>query len=386
MTGNILTKDLEYLLIFSLVLIFPKILQRFKIPSGITALAIGIGLSIFSPTIKSDPLFRFLSQIGITSLFVFAGLEVSFKELKKDKIYLTKYLLKFIIILGIISFGIHKIFSLDIQSSVLLSLGIFTPSAGFILTSLHAYDINKTQEYWVKSKAISKEVISILLLFLALQGNDIKSLAISLVFYIGLYFFLPMLFKFFFKFVSPHAPNSEIPFLVALSLISGVISKELGAYYLVGAFAVGIVGSRFRRQIFKEGEHALFRSLAGFFSVFLPFYFFYAGLGLAVGGFSTTAILIGVVMFLLFVPLRIFMINISFKKFIKDLKVDTRNISLSLMPTLIFGLVISNILLERDDIDKTIIYGLICYTILTSILPAIFFYFSKDKENEIDVI
>ena len=382
MSGEILTKDLEYLIIFSLVLIFPKVLQRYKIPSGITALTIGIILSVIDPAVKSDPLFRFLSQIGITSLFLFAGLEVSFKELKKDKVYLVKYLSKFIFILGLIAFGIKSIFTIDIQSSLLLALGIFTPSAGFILTSLHAYDIDKDQEYWVKSKAISKEVISILLLFVALQGNDIKSLLISLTFYIGLYIFLPMLFKFFFKFVSPYAPNSEIPFLVALSLISGVVSKELGAYYLVGAFAVGIVGSKFRRQIFKEGEHTLFRALSGFFSVFLPFYFFYAGLALSVDGFNSNALLIGLVMFLIFVPLRIFMINISFKSFIKDIKFDTKKISLSLMPTLIFGLIIANILLERNEVDRPIVYGLICYTILTSILPAIFFYFSEDAEEE----
>ena len=67
-----ITNDLEYLALFSLVLLFPKILMRFNIPSGITALVIGVAASQLDPNLSDDKLFRFLSQIGITSLFVFA--------------------------------------------------------------------------------------------------------------------------------------------------------------------------------------------------------------------------------------------------------------------------------------------------------------------------
>ncbi len=373
----LLTKDLEYLALFSSVLILPKIFLRFRIPSGITALFIGICVSLIDPAVQNDLLFRFLSQIGITSLFLFAGLEVDFHELKQDKVYLGKYLAKFTIVLAIITVGIKNIFALNIQNAVILSLGIFTPSAGFILSSLHSYEVSPNQEYWIKSKAICKEVLSIILLFMALQGNDLKAILISLSFFIGLFIFLPFIYRIFFKFISPYAPNSEIPFLVALSLISGVISKELGAYYLVGAFAVGLIGSRFKRNIFKEGEEALFRSLSGFFSVFLPFYFFYAGLKLSIYKFDTPALMIGLSMFIIFVPLRMVLINNSFKFLFKKLKFDNYKVSLALMPTLIFGLITANILLEREEVDSAIGYGLISYTLLTSIMPAIFFNLHK---------
>lgn len=379
MLKDILTSDLEYLAIFSLVLILPKILQRTKIPSGITALAIGVGISVLDPALKDDQLFRFLSQLGITSLFLFAGLEVDYDELKEDRVYLSKYLVKFLAALCLITFIVMKALDLNLQNSFILSLGIFTPSAGFILNSLHSFDISEDQEYWVKSKAISKEVLSIVLLFFALQGSDPKALLISLSFFIGLFLILPYIFKIFFKFISPYAPNSEIPFLITLSLISGVLSKELGAYYLIGAFIVGIVGSRFKRKIFKEGEEVLFRSLSGFFSVFLPFYFFYAGLGLAIGKFTLEAAGIGIVLAMLFIPLRIFLINNSLKTFLSEFKMNIYKISLSLMPTLVFGLVIANILLERKMVSSPIIYGLIVYTLLTSLLPTIFFVFTKKK-------
>jgi Kef-type K+ transport system membrane component KefB len=371
---ELLTKDLEYLTIFSLVLILPKVLMRFKIPSGITALLIGIVLTILDPDLKLDPLFRFLSQIGITSLFLFAGLEVDLDELKQDRVYLGKYLSKFLIVLLLIAAGLVYFLELNFQNSLILSLGIFTPSAGFILTSLHSYDIDNDQEYWVKSKAISKEVLSIVLLFVALQGNNLKGLAVSAAFFIGLFFILPFIFRFFFKFISPFAPHSEIPFLVALSLISGVISKELGAYYLVGAFVVGIIGSRFKNQIFKEGEETLLRSLSGFFSVFLPFYFFYAGLKLSIYQFNLKSLFIGGIIFLLFIPIRMFLISYSLKNILKSVRIDNYKISLSLMPTLVFGLVIAGILLERGVVDSSIIYGLIFYTFIASITPAIIFF------------
>lgn len=362
----------------------PKLFIRFKVPTGITALLVGIVLSYIYPEIKNDQLFRFLSQIGITSLFLFAGLEVDVEELKNDKAYLGKYLLKFLVFLCIIAYGIQQVFQLNIQNALIFSLGIFTPSAGFILTSLHSNNLDQDQEYWVKSKAISKEVLSILLLFLALQGNDPKGMAISLAFFGFLFLILPPIFRLFFKFISPYAPNSEIPFLVALSLISGVISKELGAYYLVGAFAVGLIGSRFKRKIFDEGEEALFRSLSGFFNVFLPFYFFYAGLKLSVYGFSLNALVVGLCMLVIFVPLRMFIISNSFRTFLKNLQFETYKISLSLMPTLIFGLIIANILLERSEVQDKHVYGLITYTLLTSILPTIFFFILGKRESNGD--
>lgn len=380
MLKEILTKDLEYLVIFSLVLILPKLFQRFKFPSGITALFIGMAFTFIDPGLQNEQLFRFLSQIGITSLFLFAGLEVDFKELKQDGAYLKKYLFIFFLVLIMITALVFYLLELDIQNSFILSLGIFTPSAGFIMSSLHSFDIDEDQEYWVRSKAISKEIFAVALLFLALQGNDVKALVISLAFFISLFVLLPFLFRLFFKYISPYAPNSEIPFLVTLSLISGVVSKELGAYYLVGAFIVGLIGSRFKKDIFKEGEETLFRALSGFFSVFLPFYFFYAGLNLSIEKFTIESFGIGLVMCVLFIPLRMLVINYSLKELKVKVIGNMYKISLTLVPTLIFGLVISNILFEKNVVDEKIVFGLIWYTLLTSLLPAIFFQRLKKKK------
>lgn len=379
--GNInLTSDLEYLAIFVTVLIFPKILLRFRVPSGITALIIGALFAKFDSELTGEQIFRFLSQIGITSLFLFAGLEVDIKELNEDRTYLAKYLSKFILILVGLTCGFHYYFSWSWQVALIFSLGIFTPSAGFIMNSLHSFDVNEDQEYWIKSKAISKEVVSILLMFFALQWGQPKMLVISTVFFVALFFILPPIFKFFFKFVSPYAPNSEIPFLVALSLISGVISKEIGAYYLVGAFIVGIIGSRFRKKIFSEGEDALFRTLSSFFNVFLPFYFFYAGTKVKLAEIPIESLGYALVFFVAFVPLRLLIIKTSLKFFLNEIFESTYKVSFSLMPTLIFGLVISGILLERGLVPSVYAYSLVIYTLLTSLFPSFMFSLKAFKK------
>jgi Kef-type K+ transport system membrane component KefB len=355
--------------------------MRFKIPSGITAILIGVFIATLDPELKSNQLFRFLAQIGITSLFLFAGLEVEWTELKRDRVYLGKFLTKSLIILFLIAYSFSYYFKLPFQESFIFALGIFTPSAGFILNSLHSFDITKDQEHWIKSKAISKELIAIVLMFFALQGEDTSKLIISSVFFLALFLILPMLFKFFFKYISPYAPNSEVPFLIALSLIAGVLSKEMGAYYLVGAFVVGIIGGRFKEEIFKEGEENMLHSLSSFFKTFLPFYFFYAGMKIYFKEITVEAVQIGVVLLVIFVPLRLAVIGSSMKFFMKEMRENPYNISLSLMPTLIFGLVIAGILKERGIMPNNLVYALLIYTLLNSIIPSLILTAKKLKKS-----
>jgi Kef-type K+ transport system membrane component KefB len=210
-------------------------------------------------------------------------------------------------------------------------------------------------------------------------------MSFSIIFFVGLFLILPYVFKFYFKFISPYAPNSEVPFLVVISLIAGVISKELGAYYLIGAFIVGLVGSQFKHKIFNDDEETLFTALSSFFNVFLPFYFFYAGVKLTFGGFTAEALQLGSIFLILFIPLRLALNATSIKWMLKDFKKHPYDISLSLMPTLIFGLVIAGILKERNAVSSTIIYGLIFYTLISSLLPTILFSFQKREKDQMNL-
>jgi len=74
-----------------------------------------------------------------------------------------------------------------------------------------------------------------------------------------------------------------------------------------------------------------------------------------------------------FIPIRILTVFSSIKFFIKDNWKDRYPIATALLPNLIFGLVLASILRERFQIDVYIISGLIVYTILSSVIPAIVF-------------
>ncbi|MCF8058396.1 MAG: cation:proton antiporter [Bacteriovoracaceae bacterium] len=379
---NVISKDLEYIFIFLTVLILPKILLRFKIPTGITALFIGVIFSFFDPNLQSSELIRFLSQIGITSLFLFAGFEVDLKELKSERSYLTKYLAKFTVALVFMAGAIIFIAGPDIKSGVLLTLGLMTPSAGFIISSLSGKNLPEDQEYWIKSKAISKEILAIVYFFLVLQIGESNNLILSLVFVGFMIFIFPKIFLLFFKFISPLAPHSEIPFLIAIALASGVVAKEIGLYYLIGAFIIGLTASMLKDEIIpkEQEEEAFFNGLSQFFVLFLPFYFFQTGLSIDLSLFTLKSFFIAIVFFALITPVRIFLIKEELKQRSKE-KNFLKNISVSLLPTLIFGLVISKILTERSVLDPAYIGGLVIYTILSSLVPVFMNNSLIKKEN-----
>lgn len=374
-----ISQDLEYLAIFTFILTIPKILLRFRIPSGVTALIIGISFGQFDPNLIDNDLFIFLSRVGITSLFLFAGLEIETDELKEKKSYLFKYLGKFNVILLLIAALLFWVFSIDFKYALLLSLGLFTPSAGFIISSLHAYDLNEKDESWIKSKAFSKEIVSILILFITLQYDQPAMFFVTILVFVAFYFLLPKLISGFIKFISPYAPNTELSFLVALALLLGVITKEMGTYYIVGSFMVGLIGNRFKKDIFHEGEDVLFRSLESFFAVFLPFYFFHVGLGIDTGQLTDKTFIYGLAAFFIFVPFRIFLIQYGILNFEGNKVKDYYKVSLTLMPTLVFGLIIAKIIIEQKPEYQEYAYGLVIYTLITSILPALFSAFGKKK-------
>lgn len=368
-----LSKDLEYLIAFTVVLILSKILLRFKIPSGVTSLITGFIYSYFDPSFAEDSnkLFSFLAMIGITSLFLFAGLEVETKDYKKNKRYFGKYLIIYSIALISIGFIFQVLFGFGIRTSLLFSLGIFTPSAGFILSSMRSYDIKESDEYWVKSKAIGKEIISIILMFFILQISNLILMATSLLVFASLYFIIPYLFKAFFKFISPYAPNTEVSFLVTIALVMGVLTKELGTYYIIGAFMVGLIASKFKSEVFDEDKESFLRTISSFFGVFLPFYFFYTGLSIDISQLSPNAAIYALSCFIIFTPIRMFLINMSFNNQYEGLRKNYYQISLSLMPTLIFGIIIAKLIIESTPEYTDFAHGLIGYTILTSIFPAL---------------
>jgi len=188
---------------------------------------------------------------------------------------------------------------------------------------------------------------------------------------------LPLVFRFFLRSIAPYAPNSEMSFLVIMALVCGVITKELGTYYLVGAFIVGIVAGQFRHFMNNDNSDNILNSLTAFFSIFIPFYFFNAGLSFTKDFFTFEGLILGLFFTLIFIPIRLISIISTIKFFLKDFWPSKRQISVSLLPNLIFGLVIASILRDRYQVNATIISGLVFYTVLSSIIPSLVFQKAK---------
>ncbi|MCB0366830.1 MAG: cation:proton antiporter [Bdellovibrionaceae bacterium] len=363
--------ELQLFVLLSLLLLLPKILLRFRIPTAITAMVLGVLVGVVSGAFEGDSTVNLLATLGITSLFLFAGLEVDVDELRKDAGFLSKHLVTTVVILVVCAVVLGFLFNLSTRVSLLLSLGLLTPSTGFILDSLPGFHYTPNQEKWIRSKAISNEIVALIIMFLILQSTSTWGLIISTTIIVLIIFILPMLFQFFFARVAPFAPDSEVAFLILIALLCGVITRKIGAYYLVGAFIVGITAGRFEHFLSRDKSKDIMYVLKLFFSFFIPFYFFKAGMAVDLKGISLKGILAGSTFLLFFIPLRVVMVGLSLRFFQRDSWKDRIEISMSLLPTLVFGLVIASIL-RTLKAPPYIITGLILYTLVSSILPAFF--------------
>jgi Kef-type K+ transport system membrane component KefB len=367
--------EYQYLLAVSILLLLPKPLLRFRIPTGISALLLGVFCVNFLGWFSEDQFILTLARLGITSLFLYAGMEIEIDDLRKNFKPLVKSVLQslglILLIAGLISYGI----ALSFQISLIISIAIFTPSAGFILSSLKSYELTEDEIFWIKLKAISKEISAIFALFVALQLDDMEGLVRANVLIVAAIFVLPYLFKFYLKYVAPHAAKGEVSFLVVIALIAGVLTKKLGTHYLVGAFIVGIIAGQFNHFMKSEHSQRIEDSLAAFYTIFVPFYFFSAGLMVTKSFLTMEGLKYGVLISLIFIPVRIVMVSLSIKYFKKGFWKDHLKISISLVPNLIFGLVIIGILKDKFEVDASILSALVIYTVLASVLPS--FYFKK---------
>jgi len=71
--------EVAYLVLIVGLLVVPRILQRFLLPSPLTRLGLGILAAIFLSEFSHDATLALLGTLGISSLFLFAGLEVDLK-------------------------------------------------------------------------------------------------------------------------------------------------------------------------------------------------------------------------------------------------------------------------------------------------------------------
>jgi Kef-type K+ transport system membrane component KefB len=384
-SADVISVELRYVLLLFVLFVLPRALQRYRLPSAVTCVALGAIASIGFHLFEHDAAVNLLSTLGIVSLFLFAGLDVEFHELRKNARILTQHLVIRIALLAGVTWAAVLILRLPLQPSILVGLALTTPSTGFILDSLNSLGVSDSERAWIKSKAIATELVALAVLFVALQPPRPTSILASTGVMLALIAFLPFLFRVFARVVLPYAPKSEFAFLLMVAVFAALVTRQLGAYYLVGAFIVGVTAQRFRAQMPTIASAQMLGAVELFASFFVPFYFFHAGLGLRAGDFSPEALMLGAAFFTVMVPLRIYLVAVHRRHSLGESLRSGARIGLSIVPTLVFTLVIAEILRDRFGVPQAIFGGLIIYTLANTLLPGFILRIVPPTESEVDV-
>lgn len=363
--------EVAYILLLFGLFVLPRFLQRYRIPAAITSLLTGaiagpgFGLFVHDPTIE------LLSTLGIVSLFLFAGLDVDVDELKKAGRAIREHLVVRVLALAAVAFAVVKLYGFPFRPAALISLALLTPSTGFILDSLPSLRLQQQTAFWVRSKAIATELLALAILFVTLQSATASGLVLSAAVLIGMILLLPVLFRGFARFIVPYAPRTEFAFLLMIAVVCAFVTRALGVYYLVGAFVVGMVAQGFRERLPAIASERMLHAVEAFGSIFVPFYFFHAGVVLQREDLSLAAVLLGLVLLAVAVPLRIFLVAAHRRLRFGEGFQQSLKVGMPMLPTLVFTLVIAQILRDNYVLPPQLYGGLVVYALGTTIIPSL---------------
>jgi Kef-type K+ transport system membrane component KefB len=208
-------------------------------------------------------------------------------------------------------------------------------------------------------------------LFLDTQASSLGTLALSSLILILLIVVTPFFFLFLGKFVVPYAPGSEFSLLLLVGIVCAVITQNIGVHYLIGAFVAGLVASMLRTRMATLASHENLHAVRLFASFFIPFYFFHEGLKVPSDALVLPALLWGIGLCVVAIPIRIGK-NWLQARYVWHVSArGALRISMALTPTLIFTLVIAEILRDTFHISDALYGGLLIYACVTTILPAL---------------
>lgn len=365
--------EYAYIVLLFALFVLPRVLQRYRIPMAITSFAMGAVCGLRFDLFERDATIGLLALFGIVSLFLFAGLDVKLHELRSHARILVQHVLIQALTLAATAAALGATLALELRPALLVALALLTPSTGFILDSLDGYGLPDRARFWIKSKAIATELVALAVLFFVLQSTSTLQLVQSSLFLIALIALLPLVFWLFAAFIVPHAPRSEFAFLMMVAVACGVATHQMGVYYLVGAFVVGMAAQRLRDRSPTLASERMLAAVEAFSSLFVPFYFFNAALQLEADDFGWGALGLGVAFLVLGAPLRLATVWLHRRAALRESFRESLLVAVPMIPTLVFTLVIARILRERFAISPEVFGGLIIYTVGNSLLPAFVF-------------
>lgn len=365
--------ELTYVGLLILLFIVPRLFLSWGLPTAITSMLLGFCLGATTEFLHHDPGIPFFAGLGIVSLFLIAGLEVDLEALRrKSSVLWLNLLLRALVVAGV-GFAAMGLLDLSWRAAVLLALALLTPSAGFILDSLPKLGLAKDEQDWVKAKAISAELLALAALFIVMNSSDLISLILATLALAGMVWLLPLAFRSFARLLPAASVQTEFIFLLIVALTCATFTRLLGAYYLVGAFVVGMVTRAVHLRAPERFGHRVIDALDIFAAFFITFYFFKAGLHVSVEDLSAPALAAGAAFLIVVLPLRVLVTFLQRRAQLGETKARSFRIAVPLLPTLVFTLVIAEILKNQFQIPDWLFGGLIIYAVLNTLVPAVVF-------------
>jgi len=365
-----LPKDLSYVLLLFVLFVVPRFLQRYRLPGAVTALALGVGATALG-LFQQDETIALMSTFGIVALFLFAGLDVDLEALKPDARVLGQHLAIWAVTLALFTTAAAALFNLAVRESALVALALITPSTGFILDSLDLFGLSASEKRWTKSKAIASELLALIMMFLVLQSDSPRELGLSVLALVALIVALPPIFRWFASRIAPFAPRSEFAFLLMVAVVAASATRRLGVYYLVGAFVVGLAARQFRARLPAMSSERMLGAVEAFASFFVPFYFFHAGQFISHDELTFPVLFTGLALLMILVPVRLGEVTLHRWVALRERPEKSLRIGVALLPTLVFTLVIVDILRARPGVPPVLLGALVLYTTLITLLPGL---------------
>jgi Kef-type K+ transport system membrane component KefB len=357
-------------LVFGL-LVIPRALQRFRLPAQLTCFAFGIIVAGFFKPLVNDTVISYLATLGIASLFLFAGLEVDLAELRRQLPSLASHFAVRGLVLVACACIAARYLHLGWQVDWMIALALLTPSTGFILDMLPHSGLDHTEQSEVALHAVAGEVTAVFLFLVFSQAGSMKTLFISGGAIALLIAFMPVVFLALGRYVVPYAPGSEFSLLLMVGLICAIITEMLGVYYLVGAFVAGLVARSLSNRLTTLASPTNLEAIQLFASFFIPFYFFHNGLGVPAAALVRGSLQYGFALAALVIPVRLAVVWLQSRFMQHRGHRGSFRVAVALTPTLIFTLVIAEILRENFSISPALYGGLLVYAAIASILPAL---------------
>ncbi|MGZ8376940.1 MAG: cation:proton antiporter [Gemmatirosa sp.] len=376
--------DLRYVILLFALFVVPRILQRYRLPSAITSFLLGAGVTFSgAEIIPHGPTLPLLATFGIAAMFLVAGLEVNTAELRRGARVIWEHLALQAALILLAGFIVAQLLQIGARPAALVALALFTPSTGFILSSLPQLGVGLEEQFWIRAKAIATELLALAILFVTLQSTSAERMVLATAALAVMTFVLPVAFRVFAAKIAPVAPRSEFAFLLMMAVVAAYLTKQLGVYYLVGAFLVGAAAQFFRERLPALSSESLVHAVEAFASVFAPFYFFYAGTHLRPQDFSVRAVVVGIGLLLVCVPLRVMHVLVHRRAAFRQPLRAGMPVAIALTPTLVFSLVLAEILRDRFAAAPWLVGALIIYTVGNTLVPG---FVLRGSATELDVL